>query len=346
MARRAQRHRSTVLPFRYVDDGIDFSVEAYSLDGRKPQEVNLKPGERSVDIAPAPPSHSTESESPSDHWTRATIFGTLEVGEDVFEIVFPPEERDAPPAKLYVAVRCHETIYRDRADVTDSPDESEVYEASVKLPWDQIRGVVELRPYLVRTAESDAEGPFATARNVRVASGDRYEIIVDHWDADEPAAIDGEEASFARSDNLPNGEKLYHLDFRNEARPKLWINADHPRITDILQTGGSVGAEPRLRDVILDQISYGVWTQLIVRTAAAVDREGNVEYEWQRNVLESFARDLYDVTDVSDAAHFLREEVSEPEGFARLVGRIDHELQEFIDPRSQLINLMEEGLRL
>jgi hypothetical protein len=270
----------------------------------------------------------------------------LEVPEEVIQHVFPPDERDSPPAKLYVAVRCHDTIYRDRVNEWPAPITPDTYDVQVSIRWEDVRGSVELRPYLVRTTQSEAEGQFATTPNVRVASGDRYEIVVDHWDADEPAAIDGEEASFSRSDHLPDGEKLYHLDFRNEARPKLWINADHPRITDVLQKEGSVGAEPRLRDVILDQISYGVWTQLILRTATAIDREGQVEFDWQQNVIESFARELYDVNDATDAAHMLRDEASDPKGLSRLVGRLDHELQEYLEPRTQLINLMEEGLQI
>lgn len=344
MARHSQRHRETALPFRYRAAGLDFKVEGYSLDGQKQQDVELKAGERSVDISPS--SLSSDAESGAEHWNTAKIFGRLEVPEDLLSAVFPLGERDVPPAKLYVAVRCHETILRDRAAEQPAPVEPGVYDVTITLDWESVRGTVELRPYLVRTTECDVEGPFATTPNVRVASGDRYEIVVDRLDDDEPAAIDGEEVSFSRSDHLPGGEKLYHLDFRNEARPKLWINGDHPRITDVLQTEGSIGTEARLRDVILDQISYGVWTQLIVRTATAIDRDGDVEYEWQQNVLKSFARQLYDVDDTTDAAHMLREDTSDPKNLAQLVGRIDHELQEYIDPRSQLINLMEEGLQL
>lgn len=342
----SQRYRSTSLPFRYQKDGIGFTIDAYSLDGRKPRDLELRPGERTIDVAPGSRGESVDTNPDIDHWDELTLYGRLEISEGLVERVFPPEERDAPPAKLYVAVRCHETIYRARVAERSAPVEPGVYDVSIDIKWEDVRGVVELRPYFVRTTRSDAEGKYATDKNVRVASGDRYEVVVDYWDADEPAAIDGEETSFSRADHLPDGDVLYHLDFRDESRPKLWINADNPRITDVLQTGGSVGAEPRLRDVVLDQISQGVWTQLILQTAAGIDEDGEVEYDWQRNVLETFARELYDVGSTNEAAHLLREEVSDPQGVARLSGRIDHELQEFVEPRTQLINLMEEGLQL
>lgn len=345
MTRRAQRYRDTTLPFRYRDGGIDFAIEAYSLDGRKPRDVELRPGERTINIAP---SHVGDEKGGTnvDRWDTASLFGHVGLPESVIEAVFPAGERDKPPAKLYVAVRCHETIYRDRVEVAAESVEAGSFDLRIKLRWEDVRGLVELRPYLVRTTETSDESEYATSANVRVASGDRYEIVVDTWDQDEPSAIDGEEASFSQSEHLPDADQLYYLDFRNESSPKLWLNSDNPRITDVLQTGGSVGAEPRFRDVILDQISYAVWNQLLVRTIAAIDDDGSVKYQWQQNVLDSFARELAGVDDVEDAAHILRNDATDPGGFARLVGRIDRELQEYIEPRRQLINLMEEGLQL
>lgn len=343
MVRQSQRHRSTSLPFRYHDEGLQFRIEHYSLDGGKVKEADLAPGEYTIDIAPDSRSSSEKVES---SWNRALLYGSIEVPESLLDGLFPADERADPPAKLYVAVRCHETIYRDSVTVRESSEVDGEHEVRIRLDWDNFRGRVELRPYLIRTADREANDRYASSRNAKVASGQRYEIVVDHWDDDDPPMIDGEEASFSQADHLPGGDKLYYLDFRNESRPKLWINADHPRIADVLRSEGSVGAAPRMRDVVLDQIGYGVWTQLILRAASAIDRDGDVEYEWQQTVLEAFAIDLYDVEDIEDAKQLVRDDVSEPDGVARLASRIDAELQEFIDPQTQLINLMEEGLRI
>lgn len=343
MKQHSQRHRSTSLPFRHREEGLDFEIEDYSLDGGKPKPADLAPGEATLDIAPGAPG---DSEHAADAWECATIYGTLEVPKDVIEGVFPADERNSPPAELHVAVRCHETIYRESVIVQESPTTAGEYEVRVRLNWEQFRGRVELRPYLVRASERESKDSYASTRNAKVASGQRYEVVVDRWDEDDPPTIDGEEASFSRTTHLPDGKKLYYLDFRNEARPKLWINADYPRIADVLRSDGSVGAEPRMRDVVLDQISYGVRSQLIVRASTAVGRNGDVEYEWQQTVLEAFATEMYDVDDVEDAKQLLRDDVRDPDGVARLVSRIDTELQEYIEPRTQLINLMEEGLRI
>ncbi|RLM53743.1 hypothetical protein DVK02_12935 [Halobellus sp. Atlit-31R] len=343
MTRRSQRHRTTTLPFPYRENGLQFDIDAYSVDGRKPVEMDLKPGQSEISLVSELGSSNPE-ESPE--WNTISVFGQIALPESTIEAVFPPEERESPPAKLYVAVRCHETIYRDHSIVSDAPTLAGPYDVQIRLHKEELRGRVELRPYLVRTEDRDGEGQFASKKNFRVAGGKRYELIIDKQGNEEPPAIDGENVSFSQTPHLPDGEKLYYLDFRNEKRPKLWINADHPRIADVLQSRGSVGAEARMRDVILDQVSYGVWSQLLVRAGSSIDDDGDVEYDWQQTVLETFVRNLYAIDDLSEAMHRFRQDIHDPDSLPHLMGRIDRELQEYIDHRAQLINLMEEGLQI
>lgn len=336
--RKSQRYRSTALPYAYRNEGLDFEIDGYSIDGKRPSDLDLKPGQSHINL---PPGDHRE-----DDWDTVKLFGSIRVPNSTVEAVFPPEERDEPPAKLYVTVQCHQTIYRDRVLIQESPTTPGEYDVTIDIKRSDFRDEVELRPYLVRSESANSEGPYAANANVRVASGRIYTAIVDRVEDEGRAQIDGEEVSFAQSPHLPDGNKLYYLDLRNDARPKLWINADHPRITDVLQSDGSVGAEPRMRDVILDQISYAVWSQLIVRAGSAVDDQGEVEHQWQRMVIESFAREIYDTDSVEEAALALRRDTRSPESLSELMNRIDLELQDYLDPRSQLINLMEEGLQI
>ncbi|MFC6756766.1 MULTISPECIES: hypothetical protein [Haloarcula] len=313
----------------------------YSVDGKKPVDLELKAGQTQIDLSSA-----LEAEMESGDWEKVVLYGQLEVPETTVEAVFPQEERESPPAKLYVAVRCHSTIYRDRTIVSKSPTDDGVYDVTIVLHKDVVRDEVELRPYLVRASDRSRDGQYAYKKNFRVSSGDIYTVVVDRPSDEQPPAIDGEEISFSQASHLPEGEKLYYLDFRNEARPKLWINSDHPRITDVLQSRGSVGAEARMRDVILDQISYGVWIQLLIRAGSAIDGDGDVDFEWQQTVLETFARNLYEVDDLSEAMQRLRTDLGEKESLPHVLELADRELQEYIDHRTQLINLMEEGLSI
>ncbi|MYL16161.1 hypothetical protein GLW36_05790 [Halorubrum terrestre] len=336
MERQSQRYRSTSLPYAYRNEGLNFELDGYSVDDGEPRKLDLKAGQTRIGIPPGD----------EEEWETVVLSGTVHLPESTVEAVFPAEERAEPPAKLYVTVQCHQTIYRNRVSIRDAPTSVGEYDVEIRLDREDFRDEVELRPYLVRTDSNDSDGPHASDPNVRVASGQIYTAVIDPVEEDGRAQIDGEEVSFSQSTHLPEGDKLYYLDLRNEARPKLWINADHPRITDVLQSDGSVGAEPRMRDVVLDQISYSVWQQLIVRAGTAVNDDGEVEHQWQQTVIEAFAREIYDVDGVEEAALALRRDVRDPGALPELMSRIDVELQDYLDPRSQLINLIEEGLQI
>lgn len=335
--RLSQRYRTTSLPHAYLDNGLDFDLSGYSIDGSEKRPLELKAGQTTI---PFPPDEDR------DEWETIELFGSVELTESTIESVFPPDERSDPPAMLFVVIQCHETIYRDKVVVEDRSIEPRSYSIRIELDRDEFRDKVELRPHLVRTESTDHDGKYATEEHLRVASGKTFTALVDPVEDEGEAWIDGEEVSFSQTPHLPDGEKIYYLDFRNEARPKLWLNTDYPRITDILQSDGSVGAEPRMRDVILDQIAYPVWTQLILRTGCAVDDSGEVEHQWQQTVLESFARDIYETDDTTEAALALRRDVRDPDSLPEVMARIDRELQDYLDPRTQLINLMEEGLKI
>ena len=345
MSRRSQRHRSTALPFSYRDQGVDFKLNSFAVDDGDSTALELNSARTKIDLASAVSSSDSGSEP---DWETITLNGKLRLPEETIQAVFPRDERAQPPAKLYVTIRCHKTIYRDRIVVSEAPTTSGEYDVTLEVPKNTVRGTVELRPYLVRTESRPGESSneYADQKNFRVASGTLYYIVVDGSQDEERAAIDGEQVRFSQHAHLPGGNKLYYLDFRNESHPKLWINSDHPRITGVLQSGGSVGAEARMRDVILDQVSYGVWIQLLVRAGSVVDVEGDVEHEWQEMVLQTFARNLYDTSNVSEATRRLGEDLSDPKTLPHVIQRVDSELQEYIDPREQLINLMEEGLQI
>ena len=340
---RSHHHRSRSLPFSYRENGVQFEPETYAVDDADPASFDLNPARTEIDLVSELPTQADDQEA---DWETLTITATLEITDEVLEAVFPKKERERPPAKLYVTVRCHETIYRDRVVVSESPTPAGTYEVEIPIHKAQVRGSVELRPYLVRTTDWDGDSQYANRQNFRVASGTIYNIVVDRPGDEEPPAIDGEHVSFSQTAHLPEGEKLYYLDFRNEKRPKLWINADHPRITEVLQSRGSVGAEARMRDVILDQISYAVWQQLVIRAGSGTDEEGNSEYEWQETVLETFARNMYEVDDLDEAIHRLQSDLEDPASLPHLMQRLDNELQEYLNPREQLINLMEEGVQI
>jgi hypothetical protein len=180
-----------------------------------------------------------------------------------------------------------------------------------------------------------------------LASGKPWTVRVDDVEEEEVKFIDGETRSFEGDPALPSSNQLYYLDLRNPREPKLWLNEDHQRIVEIIHQEGTMGAGARMRDVILDEIQYPVWTQLLTKTATDVDPNTNhPKYEWQEIVLTMFGEELYGTEDEVEVARRLRSDISDPEELPYLLEKVDSALQAHIQPREQLINLIEEGLQI
>jgi len=58
----------------------------------------------------------------------------LRLPEETVQAVFPQDEQAQPPAKLYVTIRCHETIYRDRIVISGAPTTSGEYDVRLEVP--------------------------------------------------------------------------------------------------------------------------------------------------------------------------------------------------------------------
>lgn len=305
---------------------------------------NVRVDDTSVDFSP---DHRVIPLYEYEEWARATIHGTLTL-PDVVENVFPDSEQENPPGKLYIAVRSLETIYRDRVAVSDSPVRPDSYEFTMSLPFERVRGDVRLIPFLVRAEEGSDDTVHGTTRGVRLASGKSWTAQVDDPEAEEEAKfIEGETKRFSEDTALPDSDRLYYLDLRNPEQPKLWLNSDHQRITEVVHSDGTMGASARMRDVVLDQIQYSVWTQLVMRTAADIDSSTlEPRYEWQEVVITIFGPKLYGTEDEIEIARQLRNDASNANDLPYLLEQLDLALQEHIDPREQLINLIEEGLQI
>ncbi|MFD1513463.1 hypothetical protein [Halomarina rubra] len=312
-----------------------FDVQAVLLDGEERVDVNVSRANRRWAF-------------PTDDWERCRIVGTVELPSSVVDAVYPESERDSPPGSLYVTIRCRETIYRDRWMVQSETVEPKTYEVELELQRDGFRGEVELKPYLTRGAadQSTDDGSYASSTHARLASARPWTMLVDgEADADGETGLDVRVESFSTSPRLPK-DGLYYLDMGDPSDPLIVVNGEHNRVVGVLQSEGSVGAEARMRDVVFDQIQYGVWSQLILHAGVAVDSTGRPQYDWQSTVLRIFARDLYGIDDIHAASRRLKRDLKDPTTVPEVMQRIDRVLQRYLRQREQLINLMEEGLRI
>lgn len=333
---RNQRHRRTALPYKYREDGLEFTLESCVLSGETRADLVRGDG-RAVEL------HEVGD------WETAELRGHIGLGEGVVEDVVPEPEREAVPARLYVAVRCRASVYRDSIPVARSPTEPGNHDVTLEVDREELRGRVDLVPFLTRVEESEGTHPrYGTTPGLRLASGQSWTAQVDAPSTPGDQMIDGEERSFEEDDSLPPTEHLYYVDFSQAEQPKLFLNSDHGRVMGVLRSEGSTGVQARMRDVILDEITYGVWAQLIFNTASDVSEGDEYEprHEWQETILERFGTDIYDVDDEAEAARRLYEDVRSPEDIPLLMEGVDHALQGDIRHRDQLIKLMEEGLNL
>lgn len=328
---RTQRLRTTALPHQYRETGLEFTVTDCMLDNDR--EVDIQSSSRMIQLTSL-----TE-------WDHATVKGTIDVSEDLVNYVFPNDEQDDPPGNLFVAIRCQQTILRDREVVKEDSVPTDEYPFEFDLNRAMIRGGVELQPYLVRGDDrSEVDGRYATDIGARLASGDVWMLEIDDTNLPD-GLLRPHIENFSEMSELPSADHLHYLDMSDAERPMLYLNGDHSAIINVMESRGSTGPDARMRDAIYDFVEASVWPQLIIRTATDINPDGETRYNWQDDVLDLYHDKLYDGADVEEAAMNLREDVNDEDQLVTLMQHIDDAVQQKTEPPEQLINLLEEGLK-
>lgn len=329
---KTQQLRTTALPHPYRATGLDLTITGCTLDDEREVEI-----ESESQVIPL---------TTLAKWQTATITGTIDVLTDVIKYVFPDDEQDAAPGKLFVAIRCRNTILRDQEIIEPDTVTPGEYEFEFDLNRNFIRGGVELQPYLIRASERNpADGRYAAEAGTKLASDNYWKIEIDESELPEGLMRPIIE-NFSEHDGLPSGDHLHYLDLSEADRPRLYLNGDHGAIINVMGGGGTTGPAARMEDVIYDQIENAVWPQLIIRTATDINEEGETRHNWQDGVLEMFYDKLYDEDiDITEAALNLREDVREGDRLVSLTQSIDNAVQTKTEPPEQLVNLLEEGLK-
>jgi hypothetical protein len=236
-----------------------------------------------------------------------------EINEDAF-VTLPQEKRgeyaldgvDAtdPPLRFVFGVRSPVTIRRHREagdDLCINPTSTETQSFEITLERSQMAGGVKLRPYLVRASAQDTDSSHATDLGDRLASGPAWTLKVDEVD-DDGGFLQPLYEEFDRLGYLGD-DHLHHLRFQPPSEPKLYLNANYPRLVKVLNNEGAKGADPRFRDVLYDYIEQSVWKQLLFRAASDADAAtGELRYDWEEEeVVDEFADDLFNGVDETEA---------------------------------------------
>ncbi len=315
--------RKDALPYRHAEAGIELRLDSCSLDSG--EEVPISAHGRFVDL------------KQWANWKQLHVKGTISVPDSVVETVFPPDEHEAPPGRLLLVVWCLPTILREGREVHPGPALVGAHPFDLVLSRDQFRGVVTLEARLVRTAPRDAgEGLFASDGQVHLATSDVVELELDELELRRGFLT-------VRWEPLEEG-LVYQLDTSDPTKPVLLLNNKHPALYRILNSPGTTGREARMRDVVFEQIYYGVWMQLIHRTAADIDPDDHVRQDWQKGVLRFVGEILYpEIPTLDEVAQKLRTSLEYPDTVASLTEQLDVRLQAEMEFSHRVNQLAMEG---
>jgi len=328
-------------PHNYLDDALELEIDSLQVTGdhdidESADSVQIVRSDRRISVVSVP------------QWEEAELRGTVVVPEKVLNGTLPHHEREDPPIELVIAVRCSQTILRRRiseANLGIDVDGEGEYEFTFTIERAESRGDVEIEPFLVRSEHQSDDADYAGRAGDRLASTDSWTLEVDETD-DDGGFLHPRIEPFDRHDSFPDGEHLHYLHFEDPSTPKLYLNANHGRLVDVLQNEGTRGADPRFRDVLYDYIEQSIWQQLLLRAANDIDEEtGEARYPWQEEVVELFDDDLYpDIDETDELRRKIAADANSGEDLDVLVRRVDLAIQRRIDHPQRAVDLFQEGL--
>lgn len=301
---RSSRSRDEEMPYHYDPDGLDLGVSEFSFDG----------GESG---SPSYENRQIELYEYGD-WDEVTIKVNMSV-DDSIQNVFPDEEGSSFPADLIVVIDCEETQTRYKEVLQESPIDEDTFNISISIQRRLVRGSVALIPQLVR-AESCRKGlPYAPNEGMRVAGGTTWELLIDEPD------VTGDGFPFTYRDFSQEGmppNDLIHSFSRNP-NPKMMVNNQRDGIVDILETGGTYGFRPNLKDVLKSEVGSMLWIQLVLLTGTTVAESDDTEFDWQDGVINELAE--------SDFGDHLFEDADDYDSISEQLGQSVSEVAELRD---------------
>lgn len=307
------------MPYRYKRFGIDCEVREYELDDET-HDGSIERQRQLVDVT-----DQTE-------WDTIRLNLDLRVSADVIETVFPEAEHDDPPAALIVVARCEDTYLR-RGKTVATGSIVGGHTAGISLSRDHLRNRITLTPYLVRTTDGQHADGYARHIGSRLASSRRWDVAIDRNESPGGGYLDVVFESFTGENIGVRNEQVYHLAVSGP-KPTLFLNSDHEDIRSVLKNDGNRGTPARIRDIAYDIIGSGVWTELFVNAAAAVDENGDVVYDWQTGVLEFLLEKMYPEKDMEATLSTVRSGIQDGENPSEVFNQLNVVLQTEADNRS------------
>ncbi|MEQ9498734.1 MAG: hypothetical protein RIT81_17785 [Deltaproteobacteria bacterium] len=273
-------------------------------------------------------------------WHHATVTLEVEVSEATAGTVLPPGAMPGD-VEVLVVTTCPSTFVRTAQRAPLEAFERPV-RVELELERDRLAGTVELKALLVRAKDAPPCDGFGHAVGVRLAESAAWELLVDRRPESAGQYLDIRYRPFSEDPVIPvrDRKNLYLLETDGPA-PVLWINADHERLSAVLDSRGTVGLHARLREVVFDHLGHAVWTQLFLHAAERYVASGECVHEWQDVVLDRVLADVY--PDDPNTAVRRDRLVADFEELPTVLRRLDAALQRRDDLAGHLTKLVEEG---
>tara|TARA_R110002096_G_scaffold259030_1_gene452626 strand:+ start:100545 stop:101534 length:990 start_codon:yes stop_codon:yes gene_type:complete len=256
------------------------------------------------------------------------VRGNLRLSQKTVSTVFFPSELTDPPGHLVLVVRAPATHERFLVEVSSPPCVADSYPFALTLERSRFAGTLEVTPYLLRSESSaQVDSGFASLRGMRLASSRSWELRLDAVSSVAGAFLDVRYQSFKeQAERFAHPDVVFELDCGTEA-PILWLNSDHARVCEILDSRATHGVSARMRDLMFDNISSSVWTQLFLSAVWDIREADESTYRWQQAVLQRFLPKMYSQSGtLEDQRRFLRLDL-EDGGMAILMERFAPALQ-------------------
>ncbi|MBI2378776.1 MAG: hypothetical protein HYV07_32575 [Deltaproteobacteria bacterium] len=309
------------LPYRYAKSGLLLEVLRARVDG---EEVGLDPDARLVDLSPM-------------GFRTLTLSLRVSLAPEVVAAVFPPEERESPPGRVAVCVRCDPTRFRSSAFAPESTSILS-HDLSLVVPRDDLKGSVELTPFLVR-ASRGVSGEYASIRGERLASGRSWTVRIDRERSSTGQFIDVRFEDFAQLPGVSD-DIVYYLELE-QPNPILWLNSKHRAVVEVMMSRATRGARASIRELVFDMIESSVWSQLFLRASMDLARAGETGYAWEDRVLAKWLPKLFPETEDEETRRaLLKEEIDRGE-LPSLLRMLDMRIQDESSLATHLSKLAE-----
>jgi hypothetical protein len=319
------------LPYRFAEHGISVQVSRCWFESGRATGVSADVERHLLDLS-------------NQRFEQVTLELAATLTPQVLQSVFPPPEREQPPARLLALVHCDDTRLRTAVLLSTPPTQAATYRGEVTLRRCDLAGTVSVTVVLVRSAATtSASGEWATEDGMRLASSRGWEIRVDAEPSPNGAYLDTRQEDFRAAGiaRFPAPEAIYQLDFDSQA-PILWINSGHRRVASMLHSSANTGRAARIRDAIFDRIEAAVWLRLLLRAVHDTIRLEEPGFSWQTAVLRRWLPRLYpDAVDHESRIDMMRQEIKQ-DGEDQMLDRLDLIVQTEMDAGRRFETLIEE----